>query len=369
MCKRKTGVFMIGEKLKAARVRAGLSLRGLEERIGKKVSAQAIGKYERGDMKPTPRILEVLVEALNVSIEFLTVQHSIQLSKIEFRENFLRSKSDENHIKSIIYDHVSKYLQVEDLLDIVLSDWDKPRQYPFPIRHLTDAEWTAHKIRDDWGLGNDPISNLSEFLEERGFKIIVTELPESVAGVTCFVNTVQGWRIPVIVTNNKITGERQRFTIAHELGHLLQEQKNSELNFEKACDKFASSLLMPDRFLWAALGKTRSSISIGELASLKKFLGVSIQAIVYRCKDLGIINEYTYKLLYREFGRRNWLKPPYDEPNKVELEQPQRFRRLCLRALTENLIDPSTAAHLLDIPEEELHIELNCQSLPETFND
>ena len=311
-------------------------------------------------MQPTPQILEVLVKALEVPIEFLMLQHSIELGAIEFRENTLRSKAEERYVESTIYEHVSKYLQVEELLDVFLIDWDKPRQYPFPIRQMSDAEWASHKIRDDWSLGNDPIPNLSEFLEERGFKIIVEQLPESIAGVTCFVNTIKGWKVPVIVINNKITGERQRFTIAHELGHLLLEVKDRHINLEKACDKFASALLMPDRFLWAALGKSRNSISIGELVSLKSSLGVSVQAIVYRCKDLGIINDYTYRLLYREFANRGWLKPPYEEPNKIKLEEPQRFRRLCLRALAEGLIDDSMASGLLGIAENELRLEFNC---------
>lgn len=350
---------MIGKKLKTARLKAGWSLRALEEKIEKKVTAQAIGKYERGEMRPNPQVLDVLIEALGLPKDFLVAQQSIELGTIEFRENTIRTKSEEIYVESTIYEHVSKYLHVEELLDVVLIDWDKPRQYPFPLRQLADSEWAAHKIRDDWSIGNDPISNLSEFLEERGFKIIVEQLPESVAGVTCFVNTDKGWKMPVIVINNKITGERQRFTIAHELGHLLLEVKNEDINLEKACDKFASALLMPDRFLWAALGKSRSTISIGELVSLKKFLGVSVQAIVYRCKDLCIINDYTYRLLYREFAKRGWLKPPYDEPNKIELEKPQRFKRLCLRALAEGLIDDSLASELLGIDINELLAELN----------
>lgn len=351
---------MIGDKLRAARLRAGLSLRGLEDKIEKKVTAQAIGKYERGDMQPHPQILEVLIEALGVQKDFLVTQQSIELGAIEFRENTIRSKAEERYVESTIYDHVSKYLQVEELLDVVVFDWDKPRQYPFPLRQLVDAEWAAHKLRDDWNIGNDPIPDFSEFLEERGFKIIVEQLPESIAGVTCFVNTMKGWKVPVIVTNNQITGERQRFTMAHELGHLLLEDKNKDINLEKACDKFAGALLMPDRFLWAALGKSRNTISIGELVSLKKFLGVSVQAIVYRCKDLGIINDYTYRLLYREFSKRGWLKPPYEEPNKLDLEKPQRFKRLCLRALAEGLMNDAMAAELLEIPESQIGAEVNC---------
>jgi Zn-dependent peptidase ImmA (M78 family)/DNA-binding XRE family transcriptional regulator len=350
---------MLSENLRSARIRSGLSLRALEEKIGKIVSAQAIGKYERGDMQPSQQVVEALANALGVGKEFFFTKQSVELGVVEFRENSARHRVDEKAISSAVYDSLLRYLEVEGLLGVTSTDWDKPRQFPYPIRQLAEAEWAAHKLRDDWQLGSDPIPNLSEFLEERGFRIILCDLPLSIAGVTCFVNTSNGQKIPVIVTSAQVTGERQRFTFIHELGHLLLEKSSSELNFEKVCDKFAGAFLMPERFLWDALGKSRSSISVGELVSLKKFLGVSVQAIVYRCKDLGIINEYTYKLLYKEFSNRGWLKPPYKEPNAIDIEKPQRFKRLCLRALAEGLITEKKASEIMMIPEDKLREEFN----------
>lgn len=350
---------MFGKNLKSARIRAGLSLRALEEKIGKIVSAQAIGKYERGDMLPSSQVVDALATSLGVAKEFLYTKQAIELGSIEFRENSARHKIDEAAISVTIRDNLMRYLEVEELLGGASADWDKPRQFPYPIRTLEEAEWAAHKLRDDWQLGSDPIPNLSEFLEERGFKIILADLSSLVAGVTCFVQAGSGQKIPVIVTSSLITGERQRFTIVHELGHLLLEKVANELNIEKICNKFAGAFLMPEKFLWDALGRSRSNISIGELVSLKKFLGVSVQAIVYRCKDLGIISEYSYRALYKEFSNRGWLKPPYAEPNTIEIETPQRFKRLCLRSLAEGLINESKAAELLMMPESQLHNEFN----------
>lgn len=351
---------MFGNNLKTARNRAGLSLRGLEEKIGGLVSAQSIGKYERGDMLPSTQVVDALAVALKVEKEFLFAEHLIELGTIEFRENSARHKIDEKAVSATVRDRLMRYLEIEELLGGVRVDWDKPRQFPYSIRSLADAELAAHKLRDDWQLGSDPIPNLSEFLEERGFKIILADLSSLVAGVTCRVPVGKDQKIvPVIVTSSSITGERQRFTIVHELGHLLLEKASSELNIEKICNKFAGAFLMPERFLREALGKTRSNISIGELVSLKKFLGVSVQAIVYRCKELGIINEYSYRALYKEFSNRGWLKPPYDEPNAIEIEEPQRFKRLCLRSLAEGLINKNKAAELLKIPESLLLNEFN----------
>jgi Zn-dependent peptidase ImmA (M78 family)/transcriptional regulator with XRE-family HTH domain len=353
---------MFSTNLKSARIRSGLSLRALEDKIGKMVSAQAIGKYERAEMLPSTQVVEALATALGVATDFFSTKQTIELGTVEFRENSKRHQVDTNSITSTVHENLLPYLEVESLLGVSGTGWDQPKQSPYPVRLLAEAEWAAHKLRSDWELGNDPIPSLSEFLEERGFKIILCDLPMNIAGLTCFVSSSNGPQIPIIVTSSLVTGERQRFTIAHELGHLLLDIGNDDLNAEKVCDKFAGAFLMPERFLWDTLGRSRSNISIGELVSLKKFLGVSVQAIVYRCKDLGIISEHVYRTLYKEFSIRGWLRPPYSEPNSIELESPQRFKRLCLRALSEGMISKEKAMELLVIPEEEFDLQFYGQN-------
>lgn len=353
---------MFKERLKAARLKSGLSLRELAARMENKVSAQAIGKYERGDMSPSPQILEALAIALGLQKDTLTSSHSVKLGPIEFRENkLIRNKSDEKVVNSTINYHLMRYLKIEELVNVTVREWDKPRGCPFIVKGIHEAEWAAHKVRDDWSLGNDPILNLSEFLEERGFKVILVDLPASIAGVTSFVSNNLSGNTPVIVTSKSITGERQRFTIAHELGHLLLDFRGDDINVERACDKFASAFLMPEAIMREALGDSRRTVSLGELVALKKLLGVSVQALTYRAKGLGIITDHTYKMLYSEFARRNWLKPPYTEPYAIDTEEPQRFKRLCLRALAEEIITEETASELLDVSVEQIRKEYNAE--------
>ena len=59
------------------------------------------------------------------------------------------------------------------------------------------------------------------------------------------------------------------------------------------------------------MGKRRSTIPLGELLALKHVFGVSIQALTYRCRDLQIINQATYRALFSEFDRLGWRTPPY----------------------------------------------------------
>jgi len=336
---------------------AGLSLRDLQAKIGNKVSAQAIGRYERGEMRPGPDVLTFLADALGVSEQYFTSPEGIRLGRIEFRENFIRSKKEESQVEAKVLNHVRHYIEIEELLHIETMEWDRPRESPFSVRDFKDAELIAHKVREDWNLGDDPIPNLSEFLEDRGIKVIFLDLPDSVAGVACYIHRESLKKVPVIVVNENIKGERQRFTLAHELGHLILENK-SNVEGESICNRFASAFLMTDRILWSTLGKHRKSISLGELISLKLLFRVSIQAIVYRCKDLSIISQTTYRNLYRDFALRGWLKPPYDEPESLPHETSERFRRLCYRALAEEAISLEKASELLETPMEKLSAQM-----------
>src|SRR5690606_15604107 len=130
-----------------------------------------------------------------------------------------------------------------------------------------------------------------------------------------------------VVLNNRSWGERQRFTLAHELGHMVLDV-GSGLDSEKASHRFAGALLMPAESLWAEIGKHRTSIGWAELFELKKLFGASVQAIVYRCHDLGIFPKSLYQSLFREISRQGWRRPPYEEPYGMDPERPLRFFRL-----------------------------------------
>jgi hypothetical protein len=88
---------------------------------------------------------------------------------------------------------------------------------------------------------------------------------------------------------------------------------------------------------------------------------VSIQALAFRCKDLGIINQAAFGRLFAVFTERGWRRAPYAEPAtmKPELEEPRRFERLCYRALAEGVIGESRAAELLGITARELDARLD----------
>ena len=343
---------MIGRRLKLARTAAGLSLRGLEERIGRRATAQAIGRYERDESTPSSGVLTALADALSVQVEHLDGGPGMGLESVEYRRKKIAGKREEARVEAKVLHLLERYLMVEEALGLTTVDWDRPREAPYPVvSHPAEADRAAHGLRSSWGLGLDPIPNLAELMEEHGIKVLSCALGR-IDGLTARVRRA-GKAIPVLVVNDSDPGERQRLTMARELGHLILEVA-PRVDPEKAALRFAGALLMPAEALWAAMGKHRTAIGWEELFELKRLFGVSVEALCHRCKDLRIFSESLHRRLLKEITRFGWRTSPGQEPLSMEGEEPRRFERLCCRALAEGAIAEAKAAELMEVSPREL---------------
>ena len=336
---------MFSERLRIARKRSGLSLRELSSHMDGIVSAQAIGKYERGEMMPSSTVAIALARALDVSMIYLLSSSEVSLTSVEFRKLASTKARERAAVEAEVLDHVERYLQVEDVLGIASNRQEDPGGAPYPIESVEDAERAALSLRAGWNLGGGPIPDMTELLEERGIKVFKLTLPKSVDGLTCLVRRAEGEDVPVVVCSTAKSIERQRFTIAHELGHMVMEIPPG-VPEEKACHRFAGAFLVPQEELMREVGRRRLNFGSGELIQIKQMFGVSAAALVVRMRDLGIITESTVAGIFRGVGK-SWRR---DEPCPLErTESPGRFRRLCLRALAEGAISESKAAELLGL--------------------
>lgn len=346
---------MIGKRLKLSRTASGLSLRDLSSKINNRVSAQQIGKYERDEDVPSSGVLIALSHSLGVSIDYLLGDQKMVLESVEFRKKQFVGKKEQSQIQAQALHLIERYLMVEEILRLPSAEWDKPREAPFPVLEIGDSDRAAQYLREHWNLGLDPIPNLVELLEERGIKVLVVDSEESIDGLAAQVRRGRGEPVPIIVIRRGAHGERQRFNLAHELGHMVMDIKGDDKFREKAAHRFAGAFLMPAEGLWSSVGRYRSSISLGELLSLKKIYGASVQAITYRCKDLGIIPQSLFQRLFQEFSRLGFRSAPNFEPENLAEEIPFRFYRLCFRALAEGAISEPKTAELLNITVHELN--------------
>lgn len=346
---------MIGNRLKRSREALGLSLRELEAAIQGLVSAQAIGKYERGEMMPGSKVLIALAKSLRVSPEFLLSETEIELVGVDFRKAPQAAVKDEKAVESAVLDQVERYLGLEELLAGAGESWNAPTGKDYDIAAIDDAEQAANVLRKRWALGTDPIPGVAELLEDKGIKVIALNLPENISGSKALVRQ-RGYKdVPVIVVNQNHNGARQRFTLSHELAHLvLRFNGLSELEQEKASDRFAGAFLMPGEVLLRLLGGHRTSISLGELAELKKLFKVSIASLVVRCSQLDVLSKVAYGKLWGQIRALGWNGPTSNEPYQMPPEVPQRMERMCMRAVAEGAISEAKAAELLGISVREL---------------
>lgn len=335
---------------------AGLSLRSLAERIDNRVTPQAISKYERNQAFPSLPVLRVLAEAVGVSVGYLTSDQDMVLEAVEFRRKRVTGSREEAQIQAMVLHLLDRYLMVEDVLHLPTAAWDMPRQAPYPVlEDPSEAEHAARALRNHWGLGDGPIPSMVELLEDHGIKVL-SVASERIDGLTARVHRQRGDErpIPVVVVNSEDWGERQRFTMGHELGHMVMEVR-PEVDEERAAHRFAGAFLMPPEMLRAEIGRRRQGIGWRELFELKQVFGVSVQALAYRCRDLGIFSPVLLRKLFREFSRHGWRSPPYEEPLAMPPEHPKRFERLCYRAVAEDAIPRPEVADLLGITVDELN--------------
>ncbi|WP_376694253.1 helix-turn-helix domain-containing protein [Wenzhouxiangella sp. EGI_FJ10409] len=350
---------MFGLRLKQAREAAGLNQRELAAACG--VSAMAISKYERDLSVPSSQVLMALADALGVRVEYFFRTQHVELDKLEFRKHSRLPAKQEKRVLADAQEQMERWLALEDLLP---NEWGAPFQVPEDVPDSVtsgeDIEHAALTVRDAWGLGTEPIVDLIEVLEENGLKVLRSEHARA-ADFEGLAAQANGHT--VVLVGQDLPGDRQRFTIAHELGHLvLADRLKGELSKdeERACNRFAGAFLVPAEEVRKALGNKRSWIEPRELYLLKQQWGLSMGGWSYRAADLGIINRSTLGRFWGLMRKHGW-KEREPEP-QYPREKPRRFERLIYRALAEKLIGDSRAAELLGIPVAELARQRNLEA-------
>ncbi|WP_026868041.1 helix-turn-helix domain-containing protein [Hyphomicrobium zavarzinii] len=354
---------MLGNRLKIARKKAGLSLRALAEQVDPPVSAQALSKYESNQMVPSSRVLVGLAKALGTSLDYLMSGQVAELEGVEFRKHSGTSAQDRARVEAIVTERLERYFAVEDVLGLPDEADPFARVRTDRVASLEEAECLADQVRDDWDLGNDAIPSMCGLLEDKGIKVIEADLPERVSGMACHVRrSGRDNAIPLVVVSSSINTERKRFTLAHELGHrVIRGTASDELKLEKAIDRFAGAFLVPADHLRQEIGECRHGVAYQEIKRLKHYYGVSASSMLMRLLQVGILSESVVAYAFRTTAR-SWRT---EEPDPIkdgiglgDFEKPRRFERLVYRALAEKLISPIRAAELISKPLSEVEIGL-----------
>ncbi len=321
----------IGSRLQMARKKERMSMRDLA--ILAEVSPTAISKYENGKDVPRQSTLLRLAKALGVETDYFLRESTVKIVVPAYRKHSKLGKQDQEAVEATIMDVMERYLQIEAIRAAERrSDCGLPS---YEIESPTEAEDAADALRSNWFLGAGPIDSICAALEDHGIKVVMLDGPDRFDGFCCWVNKT----IPVIAYNGHLAGDRQRFTLAHELGHLVLRTEDEAL-----AHRFAGAFLVPRRAVFEELGQKRSNLDIGELMLLKRKYGMSIQAWVMRAYHLHVINSATHQRIFRKISA---LGMRTHEQGEVLQEKPERMQLLIHQALAEDLISPSLAVALL----------------------
>lgn len=283
-----------------ARKRRGISGIQLSELSG--ITAVTISRLESGQTRsPDEETISALANALGYPKEFFSLvedPEELDPETVSFRS--LKKMSAKERDAALcagtlgleIYDWIQKHynLPEPDLLD---------------LSQIDDPEGASRLLRQHWGIGDRPISNVLKLLESKGVRVL------SLAENNDNVDAYSFWRDekPFVFLNTCKTAEHSIFDSAHELGHLVLHKHagpRPTKSAEMEANSFGSAFLMPENDVKALM--PRRGININLILSAKKRWRVSAMALTYRLNQLGFLSDWQYRSFCIELGKRGYRK-------------------------------------------------------------
>lgn len=338
-------------RLKNARKMRELSQKGLSDAMQGIVSPNAIKKYEKGEMFPSSDIVIKIASALKVKVDDLFQPFSVEIdmSGVKYRKKSTLRKKEMEAINQSVALRLEKYVEVERMcgennrFDI---------SYPgMVVREESDARSAASRLRQDFDLGNDPILNPIEILENAGAKIMEVSASDKFDGDSF---TTGG--IFVIILNENKDPERKRLSLFHEVGHKVMTFAEG-VDEERMCNVFANEVLLPSEVFRKLIGRKRGDISLEELKDVQALYGISVEAMMMKAKQLGILSERRYTEFCIKKNTNANFKAKVQESVFPE-ERSNRFVRLVFKLLASEEITESKCASLLGCSIEEVRNRL-----------
>lgn len=341
----------IGERIRELRIERGFSQDDLAVRAN--FSKSYIQKFEEGQREIKSSQLAQLSEALNIDIADIIsplkyISNEFRIKNIEFREVHKLEMDEEYFEKKILgflYKEYSAYTRLEKILDENII-FQNPLKNFGVITRNEQVEEAAKILRKKWKFENTPIYDLISFLEDLGVKIFEVSEDEDFVGFSCFVKSN-----PIIVINTRSTDiSRRRFTVLHELSHLLLafEEFERKENIEHFCDQFAGAMLLPAEILKSYIN-TNISITLEELKRIKGKYGISILAILVRMVNVKMISWDKYRQWKEQYNC--WTDKECDYSGR---EKAGRFNYLLAKGLREGLLSKDLASEISNIPISQL---------------
>lgn len=317
-----------------------MTAKTLAEKAG--VGVDTITRLEKGRNEPGPETIDKLGEALGYPPSFFMGEdiEEVDVGAVSFR-SFSKMTARERNAAI-----------AAGSLGLLLNSWIEDRfglpdpDFPDELSEETDPEVAATRLRQHWGIGQQPIGNLLGLLETKGIRML------SLSENTASVNAFSFWRggKPYVFLNNFKSAESSRFDAAHELGHLVLHRHGDpkgDRSLEKEANSFASAFLMPADDVRARVPRV---ISTEIILKAKLRWRVSAMALAYRLHHIGRLSDWQYKSICIDLSRRGYR---LGEPVGIERETSVLWKKV-LTILWQERVTRDDISKELGLPVDEL---------------
>jgi Zn-dependent peptidase ImmA (M78 family)/DNA-binding XRE family transcriptional regulator len=310
--------MIYGDRIRQAREYCGLTQTELARKVG--VNQSAIAHLESGRNIPTADLLVAIAEQTGFMTSFFEKESTYEfpLGTLVFRaRNSLTAReiNQAHQHANVLFEHVQKMAERFTIPDVKL-----------PVTNEGSAQ-AAAITRVAFGISPDtPIRKLIITLEKNG--VFVLALPIVLKKIDAFSTWAEiSTKRPVIAISSGRPSDRIRFSVAHELGHLVMHKIATSriAEMERDADKFAAEFLLPEK---AMRYEVHSPVTLTSTARLKLRWGVSMQALIRRAGDLDIITDRQYRYLFEQLSQRGWRTK---EPSN--LDYPEEKPRLVVKMI------------------------------------
>lgn len=334
------------ERFNPAMLQLARSARGLtQEEVAKKsgVTQALLSKIENRLIEnPSAEVVDALSRALGFPTTFFHQQDGVLgLPHYHHRK---RAKLGAKPLARIHALTNIRRMHIQRLL----SSWEKEPEKPIPQIDLDEQRMSpailAARMREYWLMPRGPVQCLTTVVEAAGGIVVLSDFGTALLDGISF--RVPGLP-PLFYMNSQVPGDRFRFSLAHELGHMIMHNTpDDDQKMERQADEFAAAFLMPGQDIRPYL----SSVSLAKLGRTKPLWRVSIKSLIRRAHDLRLISAYQYKTLNIEYNKARYNE---GEPHPIDIDRPTLVSRLVEHHLKSLGYSVEELAQLLCIEEND----------------
>ncbi len=329
-----------------ARESRGINQLELADKIS--MSKTNMGKIESGDIGVREETLELIADITNYPLSFFKQANEVYPDHLIYRKREKVAAGVLTPISAkvnIIRFHVQYLIKALNI--------SNPELPLFEVTEKTTPQVIAQKVRKTWKIETPVIDDTVKLIEGKGIAVANFDFGTERVDSRCVLTET---KYPLIILNKTLLGDRQRFSLAFQLGHLLMHTATNvdwERDIAHEANLFAAEFLMPEKDIRKDF---ENGITITLLAHLKGKWKASMISLLYRADDLGFLTPNQKKYLIQQFNEQKLRRREPVELD-VPVEKPELIRKWIGEVKAKQKLDTKQMAAQLNLSTNEF-IEL-----------